>query len=234
MKLAHINVGLLALGAICLLAGPSGAAVNPLAPKIALHVKATTTKSPCSILALADNCANVVPQGVLYPQLYHMQVIVDRGDSLTMDDGMAGVQFGLDYQGAFAPSGGTPIDVYEWILCATLQFATTTPQWPGPGSANLITWDAVNSCQRTRISCAGYFYMAAYAPATFRLMKRPSDGVAKVAACGSQEVILPDGALGFAAFSASGTTMGCNPCLTDCAPVPTIDATWSRMKTLVH
>jgi hypothetical protein len=236
MKLARINVGLLALGAISLVAGPAAAAVNPNSPKVLLHVKATTVKNQCSIAALADVCANAVTKGAVSPTtFYHVQLITARGDSLDMDSGIAGVQIGLDYQGGASPDGGfSPISIFGWTLCATLEFASPNPAWPAPGSGNLITWDAVGSCQRTQLAIAGYFYMGAYGPGTLRLTPRPADGVAKVADCGSVEVILPEGALGFAAFSAGAVTEGCNPCLVDCAPVAVAPTTWSKVKNLLN
>jgi len=234
MKLARINVGLLALGAISMVAGTAAAAVNPDSPKVVLHVKVATTKNPCGITALADACGNAVTKGDL-AQLYHVQMITDRGDSLGMDSGIAGVQVGLDYEGGVSETEQLfPITIFSWTLCATLQFASPDPLWPLPGSGNLITWDAVLSCQRNRLAIAGYFYMSAYGPGTLRLTPRPADMVAKVADCGSLEVILPEGALGFAAFSAGAVTNGCNPCLVDCAPVAVEEATWSKVKSLLH
>lgn len=231
MKLAHITAGLLALGAIGFVAGPTSAAVNPNKPKILLHVKMVTTKAPCSLpITLGDNCANTVPKGDLYPLMsYHMQLIVDRGDSISMDDGFAGVQFGIQY-----PEGAGGIGVFGWTLCATLEFVSPTPAWPASGGGNLITWNAVTSCQRTRLGCAGFFYMGAYGPSTFRVTNRPVDNIAKVADCGSVETIVPEGALGFAAFSSGAVTEGCNPCLVDCAPVAVAPTTWSKVKNLLN
>lgn len=227
MKLAHITVGLLALGAIGFLAGPTSAAVNPNKPKILLHVKAVTTKNQCNLTPLVDNCANVVTRGELYPPVFrHIQLIVDRGDSIPMENGMAGVQFGINY-----PEGPGAISVFAWSLSATLEFTSTG--WPASGGGNLITWNSVGSCQFTRIACAGYFYMGAYGPATFRVIKRPVDNTAKVADCGSVETIVPEGALGFAAFSSGAVTEGCNPCLVDCAPVAVVPTTWSKVKNLL-
>jgi len=227
MKFARIKAGLLALGAICWLVDPASAAVDPKKPKLLLHVKTVTTKAPCAITALADNCSNAVTKGDLYPALYHVQLIVDRGDSITTDDGVAGVQFGLDY-----PMGASGIIIYSWNLCATLEFAM--PNYPNTGTGNLITWNTVTSCQRTRLACAGYYYMGAYAPSTWHLVKRQVDQLAKVADCQAFEVLVPDGALGFAAFSAGATTEGCNPCLTDCAPVAVAPTTWSGVKNLLN
>jgi hypothetical protein len=236
MKLARINVGLLALGAMVLVAGPAAAAVNPNSPKVLLHVKATTVKNQCSIAALADNCANANTKGATSATtFFHVQLITERGDSIQSDAGVAGVQIGLDYMGGADANGGfTPISIFGWSLCATLEFASPSPAWPQPGSGNLITWDAVGSCQRNRLAIAGYFYLGAYEAGTLRLTRRPADNVAKVADCGSIEVIVPDGALGFAAFSAGAVTEGCNPCLTDCAPVAVEQTTWSKVKNLLH
>jgi hypothetical protein len=125
MKLARINVGLLALGAISMVAGTAVAAVNPDSPKLLLHVKAVTVKNQCSIAGLLDNCANAVTKGDL--QFYHVQLLSERGDSLTMEAGIAGLQMGLDYMGAFNPDGGsTPIDIFSWSLCATRERTSST------------------------------------------------------------------------------------------------------------
>lgn len=238
MKLAHITAGLLALGAIGLVAGPSSAAVNPNKPKILLHVKAVTTKTPCGITALANICDNANTRGDLYAAVgsYHMQLIVDLGDSLAAAlvndplNGVAGVQFGINY-----PEGAAGISIFGWTLCATLEFASPAPlAWPVSGSGNLITWNAVTACQRNRLSCAGFFYLGAYGPGSFRLIKRPADNIAKVADCASLEIVVPESALGIAAFSSGAVTEGCNPCLVDCAPVAVAPTTWSKVKTLLN
>ena len=235
MELARSIAGVLVIGTLGWLASPAAAALNPNSPKILLHVRSVTTKNLCSVPELDNNCANTNQRGDLSPTSIasHLLVLVDRGDSLSSMDGLDRVQFGIDYQGGYNPSGFMrPINVWSWIFCATLQFDSQSPLWPRPGSGTLITW---NTCQQSRLVCTGYFYMTAYGPANFGLTKRPSDGIAKVTTCASQDVLLTEGALGLAAFSAGAITTGCNPCLRDCAPDPVAarEATWSRVKSLI-
>lgn len=235
MNRARMNAGLLILGAICWFVGPVEAAVDPNIPKILLHVRNVTTKNLCSVPELNNNCASTNQMGGVSPAspACHLLVLVDRGDSLSPAAGFDYAQFGIDYQGGYNPSGFMrPINVWSWILCATLQFDTQSPLWPRPGSGTLISW---NSCQQSRLVCAGYFYMTAYGPAKFGLTKRPSDNIAKVTACPAQDVQLPEAALGSADFSAGAVTAGCNPCLRDCAdaPVTVEDVTWSKVKSLL-
>jgi hypothetical protein len=234
MKVVKMLAGVLVLGGFALTASPASAQAPSDSPKILLHVKAATTKNPC-VATGVTSCTGATTVGNLNPTLYHVQVLVAPWDSLTaQDSGLAGVQFGLDYVGG-VNSNGDPslaIDIFGWTLCATLEFASPNPPWPAPGSGNLITWDAVNACQRSATSTAGYFYLTAYMPATLKLMKRASDNAAKVADCGSQEVALETQELGWASFSAGASTPGCNPCLTPCGMVAVQPSTWSSIKAL--
>lgn len=235
MKIARINAGLLALGAICSLAGSASGAVNPQKAKILLHVKATATKNQCSLTPLANDCSLAKVKGNLYPALYHMQVIIDHGDSMATviandaTNGLAGLQFGVQYPPHVGDAG---IGVFSWTNSATLEFVSLG--FPANGGGNLITWDTTGSCQRNRLSCAGYFYMGAYGPSTFHLVKRQVDNKAAVADCSAKEIALELGNLGFAAFSAGEATQGCNPCLDDCAPVAVSPTTWSKVKSLLN
>jgi len=241
MKLVKIAVGVLALGALVLTPLNSEAQIS-MKPKILLHIKAITTKLPCAVPAtLGGLCANADNTGDL-GQGYHMQVIVDLGDSVAGEiaidplNGLAGVQFGVTYPGQYNETGtGSMINVFAWTLCATLEFKSPPPtEWPGPGSGNLITWDAVNLCQRGRLSTAGFFYLTAYSAGTFQLIPRPVDGIAKFADCGSFETNLTPGELGSAQFSAGGGGMAfaCNPCMVNCSGVPVRPTTWSAIKAL--
>ena len=240
MKLVKIAVGVLALGALALTPLNSEAQIS-MKPKVLLHIKAVTTKTPCAVpTTLAGLCANADMTGDLN-QTYHMQVIVDLGDSVAgviendPQNGLAGVQFGIRYPGSFDPVGnGSMINVFGWTLCGTLEFAMPNPVWPSPEGGNLITWDAVNLCQRNRLSCAGFFYMTAYSAGTFMLIPRPADNVAKFADCASVETLLTPGELGAAQFSAGGGAdmLACNPCLMICGGVPVRPTTWSSIKTL--
>lgn len=212
--------------------------------KIMLHALAKTTKNQCARAAnLQTTCAGYsagINNLALYPTNYFSYVLVVNGSQA---EGIAGAQFGLAYQGGVDPLGGfTPISVYGWTLCATLEFSSPSPAWPNPGSGNLVTWNATGPQCLTppgnagvgAIGVAGYFYMAAYESSLFRITPRPADNLAKVANCGSVEdnvFTSPDdnltflGALGFA-------RNGINPCGRE-LPVPVENATWSGVKTLV-
>ena len=238
MKVVKIALGMLVLSALALVPLDADAAVSRK-PKILLHVKATTTKNQCVVpAALSGICANTVNQGDL-GQAYHMQVIVDLGDSVNTvvtndpNNGLAGVQFGITYPGQFDPAGTTGINIFGWNLCGVLEFAM--PGWPGPGTGNLITWNSVTGCQRSRMTTAGYFYMTAYSAGTFQLVPRQVDmpPIAKFADCTSFETALTPGELGHAAFSAGATTTACNPCVVTCPGIVAVQpTTWSSIKAL--
>ena len=236
MKVVTMLAGVLVLGGLALSAtGASAGQAVSMNPKILLHVKAVTTKNQCTPTGVTT-CDQAVNVGMLNT-FYHVQVLVAESDSLNQEDtGIAGVQFGLDYMGGFDPSGNPSLalDIFGWNLCATLEFAQPSPTWPGPGGGNLITWDAVTTCQRGAVATAGYFYLTAYMPATLKLIPRPVDGAAKVADCGSMEIPLQPPDLGWASFSAGATVPGCNPCVMPCGMVPVEQSTWSSIKALNH
>jgi hypothetical protein len=212
--------------------------------KIMLHALAKTTKNQCLRPANIPATCSAYDPGVnnlaLYPTNYFAYALVVNG---SQTEGIAGAQFGLSYQGGVDPLGGfTPISVYGWTLCATLEFSSPSPAWPNPGSGNLVTWNATGpQCTAPpgnatigAVGVAGYFYMAAYETSLFRLIPRPADGVAKVANCGSVEdnvIVNPDdnqtflGALGFG-------RPGINPC-GRVVIVAVEPSTWSGVKTLV-
>lgn len=213
--------------------------------KIMLHALASTAKNACLRSANAPADPSGFDAGVsglgLYPTDYYAYVLVVNGSQI---DGIAGVQFGISYEGGFDPQGGQmPISVYGWTICATLEFKTPTPVWPNPGGGNLVTWNATGpqcltppgSVALGGTAVAGYFWMASYGNAQFRLTPRPVDGLAKVASCGSVEDVVftdPDdsithlGAIGF------GNAPGINPAGRD-LPVAVKGSTWSGVKNLV-
>lgn len=159
--------------------------------------------------------------------------------------GIAGIEFGLQYQGGYNPDGGAlPIDIFEWHLCADAE--TPTPSWPNPGSGNRIVWSSAH-CQTHRtdgddpssvLGLAGYFYLSAYGNqiTTLRIDRHPSTQQAKILSCAGDEDVIapisPGGArasLGSLVFSSSGGSYGTNPCLgPNIIPIQAI--TWSRVK----
>jgi len=218
---------LLLLPIAILLLSPGSAAASTVdgRPKILLHVRPTTAESPCGNGMLAQ-CQDAVTGGITNVA-YHLFVLAARGNQADL----AGVQFGIDYEGTFDPVGsGAYLDVFSWTLCATLEFPSPNPPWPSPGGGTLITWDSVTTCQTGDVAVVGYFYMTAYNAATMRVLPRPIDGAAKVATCGSAEVLLDYGVdLGCAYFSPQGA-LGCNPCLHPCFIDAVEASTWSRIK----
>ena len=214
---------------------PAGADVNP-GPKILLHVGQATTKNPCSG-SIPACCVNAVPYGRTNVG-YLLYVLAAPSDSMWMTgDGIAGIQFGIGYEGQYFPGGtGSLTCVFSWTLCATLEFPTPSPAWPEPGSGTIITWDLVNNCQTNPVAVAGYFYMTAYSTGSFRVNERWVDHAAKMVSCQlvEREIgyrLLHSEDLARADFTSTGIgyTDG-NPCLPPCPVVPVIPATWSRIK----
>jgi DNA-binding beta-propeller fold protein YncE len=188
-------------------------------------------------LEAARTSAGLVDQD---PQaFYFVCLVVARGTGSFL----AGLQCGVDYPDEPSDaSSGSVVEVFDWHLCADLEFPTPAgtpagaPAWPGPGSGNLITWDPIDNCQRLDLAVAGYFYVGAYAAATFQITKRPVDDAAKVAYCAtSGEVGLTKDDLGFVSFSAGGLALGCNPVLAGCAELVAVrPTTWSAIKSMLR
>jgi hypothetical protein len=148
--------------------------------------------------------------------------------------GIGGVEFGVEYDGGYAPGGGaTPISVFQWSSCGDLEFPSTG--WPAPGTGNLITWTSFNCDDADAVlpdiphdfmlKVVGHFYMGAYAPASFRIVPRQVSGQMAVAYCSGFTRIIPypGGVAGF-------RTPGWPGCLSH--PLPVRPTTWSDVKTL--
>ena len=222
----------LVFGTLTLSATTAGAKSFDDKPKILLHLKALTTKNQCTTWGNLTDCKEAVTKGLLAAPttgpFYFMYMLVANGnlrgsDIGGQDLGIAGVQMGVQYNGA-ANAG---VDVFTWNLCATLEFSSTG--WPASGGGNLITWDSTNKCQKGDVSIAGYFYCGAYTADNFAITTRPVDGAAKVADCSSNEIPLTPGDLGFASFSTDGGANSCNPCIASCT-TPVEATTWSKIK----
>jgi hypothetical protein len=229
------------VAATALSASPSTAGPNANA-SIALHLLTPTLKNFCTRAGTQPACWNVDATGDLN-QGYYAHVLVMEGSAAA---GVAGVQFGIEYGSGMLD--GTGIDIFDWTLCATLEFPQPTPVWPNNGGGTLITWDSTNNCQQFEPGGAGtgvtanvgFFYLAAYTPASMRITVRPVDGIAKVASCAAEEDYLNlVGNRGRADF---GVGFGNVPCFSgDCfeefcvchpeeCPTPTIPSTWSKVK----
>ncbi len=223
----------LVFGTLTLSATTAGATSFDDKPKILLHLKALTTKNMCTTYSDLADCTTAITRGALATPgtgpFYFAFVEVANANYRNSDLGgnnlgIAGVQFGINYNNA----ANTGVDVFTWNLCATLEFVSTG--WPAAGGGNLITWDSTNKCQKGEVSIAGYFYCGAYTADRLALTARPVDGNAKVADCNSTEILLNAGEdLGFANFTASGEEDGCNPCISTCI-TPVKPTTWSQIK----
>jgi hypothetical protein len=227
----------------------SHASSNPNA-KVLLHIQSTTIRQQCTRSEAHPACADVVTAGGLYPpNLYFTYLLVADANPVP---GVGGVQLGIDYDSGAAD--GVGLDIFFWALCATLELGVpSNPPWPGPGSSNGITWDTTTRCQRDEpggpgtgvVGTLGYFYCAAYSPATFRVAtyyraSDPNDSanhkviVFDCGTDGTTESIIYDDAnpptpstLGFVRFSAGGNEPGYNPCA---LVIPVVPTTWSRVK----
>lgn len=84
------------------------------------------------------------------------------------------------------------------------------------------------------VGVSGYFYVAAYAPDTLRVIARPSSGIARLDPCNGDSRTLATTELGWVAFSDGQSAPGCNPCVESCdgPPIAVRGASWSRVKTL--
>jgi hypothetical protein len=148
---------------------------------------------------------------------------------------IAGLQCGITYQNGSpgAASDGQGIDIFDWTLCASLEFPSTGDQpWPEPGSGNLITW-SLDHCQTGVTAVAGYFYLGAYGVDQLRLIPRPIDNLAKLAHCNASEILISPGDLGVASFSSGARIRGCNPAVVgNCEAISVRTTTWSGIKTI--
>ncbi len=217
----------IALCAVTLLAGVSGtayAAQDNDEAVIAAHIAVYNTKNVCDVTTPA--CRDLTVNAP--PGWYNVYIVIGNvSDSL----GVAGVQFGIDYDGTV----GVGVDLYTWANCADLEFSSGgsdgQPTWPAPGSGNLMTWDYTVNCQTEADGAilAGVFQMAAYSDDCFEILPRPVDGRAKIASCFGREYDITDllpSHLGYVCFGAGD---GYNPCS---LIVSTRHTTWGEIKTL--
>lgn len=188
---------------------------SELAPKIALHISATTSKTGSICAAWSPNakgipCSNYVVQGSLNQNV--LVYMVARVDSLS--SGIAGVTAGIEYNG----NPGEGVDVYSWTLCTDgLEFPNAGPRgdWPAAGGGNLITWI---TCAGQRIGNDGLHGVVGafgvYAYSADQLKITPNRNLETgpsltVANCSGGEVHLDSTfACGWAGF----WTIGRNPC----------------------
>jgi hypothetical protein len=190
-------------------------------------------------------CAGYKTSGLSGPEGVGQYLVVLA--SRNQADLLAGVQFGIEYDGGDVPTpDGHGVDIVSWTTCGDAEYpmpGVSGPAWPSSGSANRIVWYRFQNCQWRDPAVVGYFYVAAHAPGTFQLTGHPLDReLALIADCQSAETTVPARNLGRVAFSDSGTVAGCNPCDTECPEVstspppiltPVTRTTWSRIKVVL-
>jgi sugar lactone lactonase YvrE len=223
----------------CTICPPAPATVHP---KILLHVAPVIAGNACQSGVL-QNCENAIVRGGLSTAEGPFSLVYLLVVPRTTPD-VAGVQCGIDYQlgQSDALSDMRGIDIYSWTLCATMEFRTSSPLWPTPGSGNTIIWDSENDCQNgaQETIVAGYFYVGAYSTDILRATVHPATGLAKIASCTSAETEIDETELGAVAFSAGAVRPGCNPCLESACqfqedlPIVVRSTTWSAIKILYH
>lgn len=189
---------------------------------LALHIGTRESKNPCNTVQVPLDCASYVTK-TNDSGLYNIYLTVSSYDTV----GVAGVQFGINYENA----QGMGCDMDGWTMCGDLQFPST--DWPQGGSGNLMTWNPVENCQTGTVTgkgvLVGVFSVTTYSGDVFSIVPRPVDGKAKVADCLASENDLTDlspSRLGYVVF---GTGTGYNPCS---VTVATEKTTWGSIKTL--
>jgi hypothetical protein len=113
-------------------------------------------------------------------------VVCNASDSV----GVAGAEFGLDYDGA----DGSGADIEGWKLCADLEFPMDG--WPAAGTGNLVTWEPSLNCQRNQLypgvagsgfAVIGYVNVHTYGSDVMEIVGRQVTGYLKVADCNAVE-----------------------------------------------
>jgi hypothetical protein len=226
---------LIFLTGACLFLASSARAGSIPEPGVGVHIASVITKNQCE-----------PPAGVTDP--YHFRFVEPTLSTPEgpfyflyvmgcnyLDRGLGGIEFGINYPGGYEPAGGLqPICVFDWTLCADLEFPSTG--WPAPGGGNLITWSTANCGPDVQpewfimYKVAGFFYLGAYSPAQFTITTRPVSGLFKVADCAAVELDLThDGyARGIAGFG--NTSLAWPGCYSQGLPVES--TTWSGIKAL--
>lgn len=189
-------------------------------PRLLLHVRAVSTKDPCS--PGIARCGEAIVQGALYAPnrhgIYYTYLLASGYDT---EAGASEIRTGISYD--FTTLSG--VDIFSWTLCAAGQ--NPTAAWFQAGGENWISWDQMDA-PHDSLAVAGYFYMTAYTPGQLALTPCAA-GPATVASFGEAPVPVDSIGLGIVGFGGSD---GCNPCLTPCTYTAVQVTTWGGIKTL--
>jgi hypothetical protein len=219
-------------------------AATTVSPVFCLHVADFASKNQCTDntpTAQGLTCENYVLEGDLNTA-YLVYLVVARADTAASYGvtTIAGIECGIEYNG----DGTAGVDVFDWILCADLEFTNGPPggdEWPASYGGNRITWDPVDHCQNQPLSSngvhavAGTFYVFAYDADVFRVTPNRnlfggpalsvSDCTAATSRIDTTEVMH---CMAAASFGASASS---NPCdFPDCVFTPVEPITWGQIK----
>ncbi len=182
MRRARLLLAALVLaGALGVPSGPVTAGPSQNA-KLLLHLVPTKKgkKLTCTTPGI-ETAAEVVTRGDLDQEYIAYVLITD----FSMEDGISGVQFGISFDNA-EQSG---LDILAWQHCTLYEWPMDG--WPSANTGNLLTWHQLENCQRTIPLVVGYFTVTANSVDRFKLIPRPADGLARVSACGLNNVNAP-------------------------------------------
>jgi len=190
-------------------------------PWVLLHIDSAVSKNVCATYAPPTSCAGVVSEQPAGLGLSYNVYLVTATWGMSS---YAGVGFSIHYT-----NDPSAFSMLSWTLCGDLQFPG--PGWgvaPASGSDIVITYDVINNCQPAgSIVVNGFFYVGAYDTAVMEVRPRGANNKLEVADCLSNEQEIPDriSSVGF-------STLGCNPCVQGCFPIPVEETTWGGVKTL--
>ncbi len=222
-RIARLAV-IVSLALLPVLIAPADAGVSGIT-SVALHAQTRSAQGICD----PPSAGGTAPYDVRIP-LYNTSGEVGAGYNVYLigvsASGMAGVSCGIDYD----PVAASGVDVLDWVLCGDLQFTNAGPngEWPAAGGGNRITFDYTVNCPAYTVpgyesdgvfSIFGAFYVYAYGDDQFRVtqnMNLESGPELVLGTCDGAEVPLPTDRGGWVAFSADGTSQGCNPALGPC------------------
>ncbi len=160
--------------------GPARAGINPDG-KLVLHL--VPVKKRPKQLGICDRHgvekpSDVVTKGEL-DQRYLAYVLITDFDT---EVGITGAQFGVSYNGAEKEG----VDIVYWQNCTLYEWPMD--DWPGPETGNLLTWNQNDDCQTAEPLVVGMFYLTAYSPDRLKIIPRPVDDMARLAACGVNSI----------------------------------------------
>ena len=169
-------------------AGEAAAAPFDNEPKVLLHLVQAPLSKVCS--QGPASCVNAVTRGDLVADEngpFYFALVLGAPGNL---GNMQRMFFRISYDQGLAgnEADGQGIDVFTWTECSP--GGSVTPA-PAPGSSHYVDWREQPSgedfCQDGENTVAGYFYLGAYSPGSFRLT--PESSLTMEDCCGNRVVL---------------------------------------------